>query len=157
MEASPLHPVLQDIASYLDELKQTLVAEYEAIAHDDIGKLTSLAETKLRLSEILDDLEQEKLRQLKTAGLDLSKTGLDDYLCRQENSQNPLQGLWQRIRTLSHDCQRLNQINGIIIEKQRRRTETTLAILYGRPAESDLYTATGSQQTAATSHTLTKA
>ncbi len=152
-------PVLQDIAAYLDELRAALVAEYEALTVNDNERLTAIADTKQRLSDILGDLDRERSELLRQAGLDLGRTGVLAYLDRQTASERePLDVLWQRIETLTRDCRRLNQINGIVIEKRRRRAETALRILQGQTVDSDLYTPHGTTpRRPGPGHTLAKA
>ncbi len=155
----PMLPVLQDIAAYLDELRQALVAEYEALGTDDSERLQAIAETKQRLSDILGDLDRERSSLLREAGLDLDRTGVLAYLDRQSAAdREPLDILWQRIETLTRDCRRLNQINGIVIEKRRRRAETALRLLQGQTPGDDLYTARGTTPPGTgPGHTLAKA
>ena len=155
----PMLPVLQDIAAYLDELRSALVAEYEALTVNDTERLTAIAETKQRLSDILGDLDRERSDLLREAGLDLGRTGVLAYLDRQSASERePLDVLWQRIETLTHDCRRLNQINGIVIEKRRRRAENALRILQGQTIENDLYSPAGTTpRRPGPGHTLAKA
>ncbi len=154
----PMLPVLQDIAAYLDELRQALVAEYEALSADDTARLANLAVVKQRLSDILGDLDRERSDLLREAGLDLDRTGVLAYLDRQSASERaPLDALWQRIETLTRDCRRLNRINGIVIEKRRRRTLQALHILQGQAPADDLYTAHGTPPGNGPGNTLAKA
>ncbi len=154
----PMLPVLQDIAAYLDELRQALVAEYEALSAEDSERLANLAEVKQRLSDILGDLDRERSALLREAGLDLDRTGVLAYLDRQAQSERePLNVLWQRIETLTRDCRRLNAINGIVIEKRRRRAAQALHILQGQTAGSELYTAHGTAPGTGPGNTLAKA
>ncbi len=154
----PMLPVLQDIAAYLDELRQALVAEYEALGADDTERLAQLAEVKQRLSDILGDLDRERSALLREAGLDLDRTGVLAYLDRQSESERaPLNVLWQRIETLTRDCRRLNRINGIVIEKRRRRTTAALQILQGQTTDNALYTAHGTAPGSGPGNTLAKA
>ncbi len=153
-----LQAVLQDIAAYLEELRQTLVKEYEALAAGDPGSMQATAETKQRLSAILEDLEQERLKQLRQAGLDLTRTGLMAYLGRHSQPDgHPLSQLWQRIETLTRDCERLNRVNGIIIAKQRQRAETALSILKGQVLQPQLYSSQGAAVSAPQSKPIAKA
>jgi len=145
MSLPALKPVLLDIVSYLEELRQILIAEYEALSNDDLDALLATAQTKHQLTDMLEQLEQERLTLLKHAGLDLQQTGLMAYFNQhaQTSGNDDLAQLWQRIRTATRDCERLNQINGIIIEKQKRRTESTLALLKGQPTQTELYSSQG--------------
>lgn len=151
-------PVLQDIAAYLDELRHALVAEYEALSNDDTQRLAGLAEVKQRLSDILGDLDRERSALLREAGLDLGRNGVLAYLNRHSTSERePLNVLWQRIETLTRDCRRLNRINGIVIDKRRRRAAQALHVLKGQTPGNDLYTAHGTAPGSGPGNTLAKA
>jgi len=158
MPQADIEPILQDMATYLDELRRTLIEEYEALASNDLVAVQQAADTKARLSEILDDLEQVRQRQLQEAGLDLNRSGLLHYLNRHfETRRDGLLGLWKKIEELGHECNRLNRINGIVIEKNRRRTENALAILQGKPRNTEYYSAAGARVSTTASQSLAKA
>ncbi|MGM0679732.1 MAG: flagella synthesis protein FlgN [Pseudomonadota bacterium] len=143
--ASPtLLPILKDIAAHLSALQETLQAEYQALSDNDRQGIEQAARDKSRLTALLDDLEQERVTLLREAGLDLDRSGVMAYLGRQQNnSADPLAGVWQEIEQLSRECEQQNRINGIIIEQNRKRTETALNILQGQSGNTELYSSSG--------------
>lgn len=158
MASSDIEAILQDMAGYLDELRQVLLAEYEALAGKDPEALQQTAEIKTRLSVILDDLEQVRQRRLREAGLDLDRNGLLAYLGRHFTSRRDALGeLWEKIELLGRECHRLNRINGLIVDKNRRHTETALGILQGKPRQTEYYSAAGNRIAPSASQSLAKA
>lgn len=143
--ASPtLLPILNDIAAHLSALQETLQAEYQALSDNDRQGIELAARDKSRLTALLDDLEQERVTLLREAGLDLDRSGVMAYLERHQNSSSdPVTRLWQEIEQLSRDCEQQNRINGIIIEHNRKRTETALNILHGQSGNTELYSSSG--------------
>ncbi len=140
-----LLPILKDIAAHLTALQETLQAEYQALSDNDRPGIEQAARDKSRLTASLDDLEQERATLLREAGLDLDRSGVMAYLGRQQNnSTDPVARIWQDIEQLSRDCEQQNRINGIIIEHNRKRTETALNILQGQTGNAELYSASGS-------------
>ncbi len=158
MAQSNLEPTLQDMATYLEELRRVLIEEYEALSANDLAAIQQAADTKARLSEILDDLEQVRQTRLRDAGLEPGRSGLLNYLDRHfESRREILTTLWGKIEELGRECNRLNRINGIVIEKNRRRTETALSILQGKPRHTEYYSAEGGSVAATVSQSLAKA
>ncbi len=139
-----LYPVLIDIHAYLQQLKLTLDDEHEALANQDAEKLNDLTTAKQLLVENLEDLDNERKAILRNAGMELSKTGVEAYLSRFNQTQSSdVDRLWEAISALSKLCEKQNAINGVIIESQRRRTETALEILQGKSTESETYSSKG--------------
>lgn len=146
MTTPTLQPVLRDIARHLEALQQTLQDEFNALSSQDMAAIAQAAQHKTRLTQLLDDLERERASVLRAAGLDLNSAGITAYLNRYTtpHHQNELAQLWQQIEQLTRDCERQNQINGLIIEQSRRRIKNALTILHGQLPGNELYSATGS-------------
>jgi len=125
-------PILLDITNYLEEFKQILLDEYEALSHTDLEQMQSTTEAKQKISDILDDLDNKRCQTFHEAGIEINQLEAAGY-----------DETWQRIRSLTRECERLNTINGIVIGKQRRRAEMTLSILQGKSAQDNLYSSHG--------------
>lgn len=145
MKTPDLYPILQDITAYLEEFRQILLDEYEALSHADLELMQSTTEAKQKISDVLDDLDNKRQQALRSAGI-------NDELSDDPTSSK----LWQRIRSLTHECERLNTINGIVIGKQRRRAEMTLSILQGKSSQDNLYSQHGGSVHAPQSSALGK-
>ena len=144
MAAPTLLPILEDILAHLNALQETLQAEYQALSDNDRQGIEQAARDKSRLTAMLDDLEQERVALLREAGLDLDRSGVMAYLGRHQNSSpDPVARTWQEIEQLSRECEQQNRLNGIIIEHNRKRTETALNILQGQSGNTELYSSSG--------------
>jgi len=150
--------LLQDIAEHLAQLDRTLENEHTALIENDLNNIVQAANDKIYLFEILEDLEKERHALLLAAGLDFDSNGIMAYLQRNTSqARNESAAIWQQIEDLTHRCRRQNQINGIILEKNRRRTEKALAILKGQTPQVTTYTANGETCQRQSQHTLAKA
>ena len=144
MRTPTLLHVFKDIASHLAALKEVLDTEYQALSQNDLHAMEQTARDKTRLTQLLDDLEKERVALLRGAGLDLDRSGVMAFLSRHyQPGPNPIAEIWQEIEQLSRACEQQNRINGIIIDNNRRRTETALTILQGQNGDSELYSASG--------------
>ncbi len=158
MAIAELSIILQDITEHLTQLVHTLESEHLALVDNDLDAIIQAASDKNCLFELLEDLEKERHALLLAAGLDFDRNGIMAYLQRKTSqTRNETGALWQQIETLTHQCRRQNQINGIMLEKNRRRTEKALAILKGQTPQTATYTATGETCHTQPRHSLAKA
>lgn len=158
MAIADLPPLLRDIAEHLLQLSQTLENENAALIDNDLDRIVQATNDKNRLFEILEDLEKERHELLLAAGLDLDSSGIMAYLQREPSrANNKTTAIWQQIETLTRQCRKQNQVNGIILEKNRRRTEKALAILKGQRSQVGTYTASGETCHSQSRHSLAKA
>lgn len=132
MNSPDIQPILRDITNYLEEFKQILLDEYEALSHADLEQMQYTTEAKQKISDILDDLDNKRCQTFRNAGIQ-----------EKQLEESSSAEIWQRIRALTRECERLNTINGIVIGKQRRRAEMTLSILQGKTAQDNLYSSHG--------------
>lgn len=150
--------ILQDISGHLIQLAATLESEHAALIDNDLDIIIQAASDKNRLFELLEDLEKERHALLLAAGLDFDSNGIMAYLQRSTfRTKNQTAATWQQIETLTHQCRKQNQINGIMLEKNRRRTEKALAILKGQTPQAATYTANGETCQNQPRHSLAKA
>ena len=133
-------PLLQEIVNYLQQLLLALDNEHKALVDKNIDSIKSIAEEKIVLMEHLEDLNKERRSLLDNAGLDITSTGVGDFL---QNSKSPrapqMKALWDEVSNISKQCDKQNNINGIIIESNKRHTENALSILQGKPPNTELY------------------
>ena len=158
MANADLSLVLQDIAEHLSQLRHTLESEYAALTENNLEHIVQLANDKNRLFEFLEDLEKERHELLLAAGLDFDSNGIMAYLQRNKaQTKDDSTAVWRQIETLTKQCRKQNQINGIILEKNRRRTEKALAILKGQIPQAGTYTASGETCKSQPRHSLARA
>ncbi len=153
-----ISPLLEDIANYLEQLFHALENEYRALSENDIQAIESIAQEKIILMEQLEDLNKERRALLEAAGLDLDANGIDDFLNSSTITDKPkLKTLWNDISNLSKQCEKQNNINGIIIENNKRHTENALSVLQGKQQTAELYSNKGQSIKMAKKQTLIRA
>lgn len=158
MPIPELSLILRDITKQLTQLAHTLESEHAALVDNDLDAIIQAANDKNHLFELLEDLEKERHALLLAAGLDFDSNGIMAYLQRGTSQiRNETAAIWQQVGTLTHECRRQNQVNGIILEKNRRRTEKALAILKGQTPQVATYTANGETCQNQARHSLAKA
>ncbi|VAX10543.1 hypothetical protein MNBD_GAMMA25-274 [hydrothermal vent metagenome] len=150
--------ILRDLAEHLAQLVLTLEAEHVALTENDMENIIRTATDKNRLFDFIEDLENERHALLQAAGLDLNSSGIMAYLQRHTApTKDETIAIWEQIETLTRQCRKQNQINGIILEKNRQRTEKALAILKGQTPQVTTYTASGETSHSQIHHSLAKA
>ena len=151
-------PLLQEIVNYLQQLLLALDNEHKALVDKNIDSIQSIAEEKILLMEHLEDLDKERRSLLDNAGLEITSTGVGDFL---QNSKSPrapqMKALWDEISSISKQCDKQNNINGIIIESNKRHTENALSILQGKPQNTELYSNKGESIKSSHQQTLIRA
>lgn len=158
MAITELSLILQDISEYLTQLTATLESEHIALIGNDLDTIIQAASDKNRLFELLENLEKERHTLLLAAGLDLDSNGIMAYLQRDTSrTRDQSVAIWRQIGTLTQQCRKQNQINGIMLEQNRRRTEKALAILKGQTPQTATYTANGETCHNQPRHSLAKA
>ena len=151
-------PLLQEISNYLQQLLDALHNEHKALSENDLKAVQIISEEKILLMEHLEDLNKERRTLLEQAGLDITSTGIEDFLQNSKSPRAPLiKSLWEDISNLSSQCDKQNNINGIIIESNKRHTENALSILQGKQQNTELYSKKGESIKASHNQTLLRA
>lgn len=133
LEASitQLNHALGDFIQFLEE-------EAVALAAKDADALGNLLP---RRNEIHRMLAGSWLALSKQAGVEEPK-GLQD-MKRYLFANNPPPPSWQRLEELAHVSDRLNHINGRLIEEQMRRTQAAMQVLQSSLSSRGVYGADG--------------
>lgn len=126
-----LNQALADFIALLEE-------EAVALSAQNSEQLTALLPRRNGAHRVLASLWM-KLAQ--SAGTE-KPTGLADLRERIFAGARP-SSTWQRLEELVHASDRLNQINGRLIEEQMRRTQTAMQVLQSTLASRGLYGADG--------------
>ena len=160
MSNTALKIILDNIAQQLTALDNTLRDEFTALSDDDLNNIHDAAESKNHIFEQLEKFEQQRCQLLQNAELEPDSKGIKTYMLRHINDpaiRSEVAQFWQDIENLTQTCRRNNKINGIILEKNRQRTERALAILKGQTIETNTtYTASGQTSTQQQSHSFVK-
>lgn len=137
-----LHTILGNESSRLAEMELLLSQEFDALSAQDGERVATLTREKNTLLQQLERVAGEKHQLLEAAGFPQGGAGLHHFL--DSAAVAPLNDSWSIIERQLHSCQRQNQINGQLLEAQRRQAQQLLAILVGASATpAELYTAKG--------------
>lgn len=134
--------LLQDEIRQTQNLHESLQLESETLVTRD--------------TDALDKVTRAKLEQLRT--LELLGKQRDTLLSTVDgdplNESSQLSALWQQLLSLAAECQKINRINGGIIEVSFRQSQQALDILQGKSSKSELYDGSGQTTRSASSNQL---
>jgi flagellar biosynthesis/type III secretory pathway chaperone len=133
-----LENALTQLAQTLGNFCQFLEQEAMALASQDADSLAALLPKR---DEIHRLLATHWLQLAKLAGTDHPQ-GLAD-LRQRLFGQTPPPPAWQRLEELVHAADRLNKVNGRLMEEQIRRTQVALQILQQAASTRGVYDAAG--------------
>ncbi len=146
-----LEPVLEASIEAMQQLLQLLKYETEMLKNNDIEGLEKITGDKTRLAEKIERLEQQRIVVVKQQNADPAEP-------RQWLINATLQKQWQKLRNVSEQAQRQNQVNGLVINGRRNSIQTQIEILCNaRPATDLVYSANGKNIKQDNSSTLARA
>lgn len=117
-----LEVILDVTQKKMSMLLQTLKNETLALEKNNIEELHKLTENKISLTEQIEKNEQQRIHFLTAKSLNPNEP-------TQWLKNNKLISAWEKIKTLSQQAQKQNQINGQVINGNRRRIQTQIEIL----------------------------
>ncbi len=127
---STMHEYSQQLISCLNE-------EKNALDKQAFDELSELAPKKQLIIDKLRNVEQQCIDIC--SGNDISK-----YI--ESSGKRSLQTIWHSTQELLKDCRRLNEVNGLLINKHSNINQDMLTLLTGNQQQSgQTYNAQGSQ------------
>ena len=132
--------LLRESTDRLEELCAVLDREYSALRDQDLDSLRETIARKQILAAELEDYERRRLVALDVHDLSVDELGAHR----------------QHLEQLALRCDKQNRVNGVLLEKNRRRVQTVLAILQGTAA-AELYNPTGTTVSTRCSQSLAQA
>jgi flagella synthesis protein FlgN len=153
----PLIELLRNLDNISNCLNETLKEEQAVLKLTDNQQLTTLSATKKALVSSLEAQTKSIHVLLKNNRINKGLYGLSNFI----EQLNPGEGkqtlteLWASIQALSEDNKKLNDINGSIIELNRRYTQRSLDVLRGQIGVSNsTYGSDGQAMTSKVSRNL---
>ena len=136
------------VDSAIEQVKQLcriLKEEQQALLSEDHSALEQLIEKKLLTSQSLDLIEMQRQNIMSSAGLDTDYDSMPDFLSANQAKTNfrPLIKSWEILIALLKESSNQNQLNGILLEKQRQHVQRALKILFEQSSGPDIYDADG--------------
>lgn len=144
---SQLRTIFGLLVNRLTEMQALLQQEHLALTKNEIDNITALAKHKEKLSQHIEHQEALRRSLLEKYQLPFGKKSLE-MLSRHVPKTITLELLraWDKVVSLSRDCATKNQINGIVLTHQQRRTQTALRILRGQGEYTEVYSSSGNKQ-----------
>ena len=151
--------LFRDMYEALAELSIVLDKEYQALAEQDFEKIQQAIVDKEQLSVKIEALEQNRTELQQENGYQPNAQATHQFLTDiSENGDDNLLTLWEMITDLAEKCQEQNQINGIIVDNNKRQIAQALSILQsGFTEQTELYGADGSSVCSQQNTTIAKA
>ena len=123
-----------------DKMQQLLIVlkkEAVLLKENNFEVLENITQEKIALTEQIGKNEQQRIHFLTERSLNANEPSQWLY-------NNKLISIWDKIKTISEQAQKQNQINGIVINGNRRRVQTQIEILStSAPAVELTYSASG--------------
>lgn len=140
-----LTSLFSNAASQAEKLFALLEKEQAALLSEDYAELEGLAEEKLSLSQSLDAVEQQRQAILQQAGQAMTMNSMQEILITNHDNvvYQPLIQSWDSLAAWLKKAADQNQLNGILLEKQRQHVQGALRILFGQTEGSSVYDASG--------------
>lgn len=146
-----LESILVIALDKMQQLLTVLLNETSALERSELEEQESITEEKIILTKQIEKNEQQRVHFLTTRSL--NPTIPSEWL-----DNNKLISLWTKIKDVSEKAQKQNQINGLVINGNRRRVQTKIEILSASPPSSELvYSASGENIKQRRSNTIARA
>ena len=125
----------------MTRLVAVLGQEHEALQQRDSDALEKNTQEKQNLIAAIEKQGRERLELLKAAGIDTDRESVLSFV----DAEPELRSRWDELESVLLECQKQNQLNGLLLEKGRQQTQQILGILLGEGSrkETELYNASG--------------
>jgi len=146
-----LESILTTTQDKMQQLLKVLKNETSVLEKNKIEEFEGITQEKITLTEQIEKNEQLRIQFLTSKSLNPNEPA-------QWLKNNKLNSLWSKIKELSEQAQKQNQINGLVINGNRRRVQTQIEILSASPPAAELvYSASGENIKQRNSNTLAHA
>ena len=143
-----LETILTSTQEKMHKLLQLLNDETTVLKNNNIEELESITQKKITLTKQIEENEQQRIHFLNEKSLNPNEPA-------QWLQNNKLISIWEKIKTLSEQAQKQNQVNGLVINGNRNRVQTQIEIFTtSSPAAELVYSATGQNIKQRNSNTL---
>jgi flagellar biosynthesis/type III secretory pathway chaperone len=152
--SSEFRNFLAQETSGAERLCDILKSEREALANNELDSLHDLSEKKQAQAEALRQLDMQRNAWLVSQGFSADVSGIKHFLAETDDETKLA---WEGLKTQLSTCQQQNRMNGNIVDKLQRKIRTTLAILQGKPDDTDTYGKSGKTVSDSATNILTRA
>ncbi len=155
--ADHLIEMIQVLENTSSQLNDVLKKEQDILKSNDSQELLTLSKEKKALVSSLESHTKTTHIFLRNMNINKGLYGLSDFLSqiKQGETKTRLTDLWLNIQSFADTNKKLNDINGSIIELNRRHTQRSLDVLRGQTGSTtSTYGADGQTMKGKTSNNL---
>jgi len=146
-----LESILINAQDKMQQLLLLLQNETLILEKNEVEELKEITQKKITLTEEIEKNEQQRIHFLTIRSLNPNEP-------KQWLLDNNLKSIWTKIKELSEKAQKQNQINGLVINGNRRRVQAKIEIFStSAPAVELTYSASGENINQRDSKTLAHA
>lgn len=132
-----LEKILVNSQSKMQALFELLKIETNILKKNNTEAFEEVTAKKVALTEEIESSEKQRSQLLISMALNPNEPS-------QWLLNNKLKTIWNQLKTISEQAQKQNQINGLVINGNRRRIETKIQILSAATPSTELvYSASG--------------
>lgn len=148
--------LLQQEQLSASRLLTALEQQHQSLVESEPAQIEANAKTSYNCIQELEELE--KKRNALAARLNYSgdNSGMEE-LIRWCDYDGTLGIQWRKLLDLARRCRDCNQVNGTVVDINRRRVRQALGILRGQQSDAELYGRSGQSAPDALSRPLAKA
>ncbi len=152
-----VHQMMVDDSQTIEQLRQILLREREALEQRDHEALPPLIDAKSQAMAALGEHALQRQSWLDASGFSHDHQGWQEWL-EQHPDTHAQQAQWQTLAEQFEACRELNEINGKIIQRAQQTVGQLLNLLRGQNNDGpSLYNAKGRSGNSGGSQTLVKA
>jgi len=129
---------IEQSLQFMQELEKLLLQETEILASRHIDRLQSILTEKQLLIERLEQETTQQKHWVESANHAFTPAGIELFFQALDPS-NDLSNRWSTLRATIDRCNRLNESNGRLIERGRKRVAMSLRLLSGDDGQSTTY------------------
>jgi flagellar biosynthesis/type III secretory pathway chaperone len=137
--------LIKTASEHSQQLFELLQQEQQALVNEDLDTLEGLIEKKLYFSQTLDRLELQRQDIMANAGQLSDQKFMQQFLEKHQTHPaiRSIYNSWEDLLQWLKKSADQNQLNGILLEKQRQRVQRTLNILFEQSHNTSEYDAAG--------------
>ena len=155
--AKDLGGLLKQALHQVALLESALEQETQALDEKMAESLAAAVARKLQIAQSLEQVTREFSAALREEGFASDAEGMADWLRAKQPPDAELVRDWGLLQDAMQRCQRMNEINGQVLQVQQQYVGQALHILRGGDAAAATYGALGQTITEIQRNTLTKA
>ncbi len=124
-----IHELIREEIALSVQLREALQKEYQVLSTNDDESIRLLAEHKQQIIGSLESLNRQRGAELDKAGYQSNRFGMNTFI---KQCGKTLIEDWQNLINIISECNRQNDVNGIIINASSRHTALALSLLKGQ-------------------------